>query len=86
MLHRPRIYLWLKEKNRFTKFMTNNVSMTRNVIWNILSMPVLGNNWSGVILMVFVSDVRNVDWELNMGDYHTTLFLISRPRNSCWLV
>ena len=57
----------------------------RNATWNILSIPVLGSNRSGVILMVSVSDVRNVDWELNIGDYHTTLSPISRPQNSCWL-
>ena len=48
-------------------------------------MPVLGSKRSGVILMVSVSDVRNVDWELNIGDYHTTLSPISRPQSSCWL-
>ena len=66
--------------------MTDNLPMSRNATWNILSMLVLGSDRSGVIFMVSVSDVRNVDWEPNIGDYHTTQFPISRPRNSCWLV
>ena len=45
------------------KFLTDNLPMPRNATWNILSMPVLGSDRSGVILMVSVSDVRNVDWE-----------------------
>ena len=59
--------------------------MPLNATWNILLMPVLGSSRNGVILMVFVSDVRNVDWELNIGDYHNALFPTSRPQNSCWV-
>ena len=62
------------------KFLTDNLPMPRHATWNILSMPVLGSDQSGVIWM------RNVDWEPNIGDYHTTLSPISRRRNSCWLV
>ena len=59
--------------------------MPLNATWNILLMLVLGSSWNGVILMVFVSDVRNVDCDLNIGDYHTALFPTSRPQNSCSL-
>ena len=45
--------------------------MPRNATWNILSVPVLGSNRSGIILMVSVSDVRNVDWELNISGITT---------------
>ena len=47
--------------------MTDNLPMPRNATRNILSMPVPGSDRSGVILMVTVSDVRNVVWEPNIG-------------------